>query len=194
MRCRSTCWTQTTWACPLGGGHQGRRGQGRAQGRSHRAAIGGLGRLRQRGRQPPGCPHRQGRRILRPRGCLLVEAGVIRPDTILATTVHPLQVVNEPLPETIHDFRVDLIVTSKRPSGAPSRTGHQASSGSIWTRTRSPRCQRWRPKQLGVETPRQSAESSPVFTTLSSHLKAGPAGGRLRRPSSAGSRIRMDSD
>jgi 5-formyltetrahydrofolate cyclo-ligase len=41
----------------------------------------------------------------------LVEAGVIRPDTILATTVHPLQVVDEPLPETIHDFRVDLIVT-----------------------------------------------------------------------------------
>jgi hypothetical protein len=41
----------------------------------------------------------------------LVEAGVIRPDTVLATTVHPLQVVDEPLAETIHDFRVDLIVT-----------------------------------------------------------------------------------
>ena len=41
----------------------------------------------------------------------LVEADLIRPDTVLATTVHPLQVVNEPLPETIHDFRVDLIVT-----------------------------------------------------------------------------------
>jgi 5-formyltetrahydrofolate cyclo-ligase len=41
----------------------------------------------------------------------LVEAGVIRPDTVLATTVHSLQVVNEPLAETIHDFRVDLIAT-----------------------------------------------------------------------------------
>jgi 5-formyltetrahydrofolate cyclo-ligase len=41
----------------------------------------------------------------------LVEAGVIRPDTVLATTVHPLQVVDEPLRETIHDFRVDLIAT-----------------------------------------------------------------------------------
>ena len=41
----------------------------------------------------------------------LVEAGVIRADTILATTVHALQVVDEPIPETIHDFRVDLIVT-----------------------------------------------------------------------------------
>ena len=31
----------------------------------------------------------------------LVAACVIRPDTILATTVHPLQVVDEPLAETI---------------------------------------------------------------------------------------------
>ncbi len=32
----------------------------------------------------------------------LVEAGVLGPDTVLATTVHPLQVVDEPLPETVH--------------------------------------------------------------------------------------------
>ena len=61
--------------------------------------------------------NRQGARIGKGGGfsdlevAFLVEAGVIRPDTILATTVHPLQVVDEPLPETIHDFRVDLIVT-----------------------------------------------------------------------------------
>ena len=55
---------------PMGGGHQGRRGQGWLEGRSHRAAIGGPGRLRQRGREPRGCSRRQGRRILRPRGCL----------------------------------------------------------------------------------------------------------------------------
>jgi 5-formyltetrahydrofolate cyclo-ligase len=41
----------------------------------------------------------------------LIEAGVLRPDTVLATTVHPLQVMDGPLPETIHDFRVDLIAT-----------------------------------------------------------------------------------
>jgi 5-formyltetrahydrofolate cyclo-ligase len=41
----------------------------------------------------------------------LIEAGVLRPDTVLATTVHPLQVMDEPFPETTHDFRVDLIVT-----------------------------------------------------------------------------------
>jgi 5-formyltetrahydrofolate cyclo-ligase len=39
------------------------------------------------------------------------DLGVLRPSTVLVTTVHPLQVVDEPLPETVHDFRVDLIVT-----------------------------------------------------------------------------------
>jgi 5-formyltetrahydrofolate cyclo-ligase len=42
---------------------------------------------------------------------LLLEAGRLLPETVLATTVHSLQVVDEPLPETEHDFRVDLIVT-----------------------------------------------------------------------------------
>jgi 5-formyltetrahydrofolate cyclo-ligase len=57
---------------------------------------------------------------------LLQEAGLIRPSTVIVTTVHPLQVVDEPLPETEHDFSVDLIVTPdeviecgppRRPSG-----------------------------------------------------------------------------
>jgi 5-formyltetrahydrofolate cyclo-ligase len=42
---------------------------------------------------------------------LLVEAGLVSEQTVMVTTVHPLQVVDEPLPETEHDFRVDLIVT-----------------------------------------------------------------------------------
>jgi 5-formyltetrahydrofolate cyclo-ligase len=42
---------------------------------------------------------------------LLQEAGLIGPDTTIVTTVHSLQVVDEPLPETEHDFSVDLIVT-----------------------------------------------------------------------------------
>jgi 5-formyltetrahydrofolate cyclo-ligase len=42
---------------------------------------------------------------------LLVEAGLVSRKTVIATTVHPLQVVDEPLPETEHDFRVDLIAT-----------------------------------------------------------------------------------
>jgi 5-formyltetrahydrofolate cyclo-ligase len=42
---------------------------------------------------------------------LLVEAGLVSEKTVIATTVHPLQVVDEPLPETEHDFRVDMIAT-----------------------------------------------------------------------------------
>jgi 5-formyltetrahydrofolate cyclo-ligase len=57
---------------------------------------------------------------------LLQEAGLISPTTVIATTVHPMQVVHEPLPESEHDFSVDLIVTPdeviecgppRRPSG-----------------------------------------------------------------------------
>jgi 5-formyltetrahydrofolate cyclo-ligase len=57
---------------------------------------------------------------------LLQEAGLISPTTVIMTTVHPMQFVDEPLPETEHDFSVDLIVTSdeviecgppRRPSG-----------------------------------------------------------------------------
>lgn len=57
---------------------------------------------------------------------LLQEAGLIGPETVIVTTVHSLQVVDEPLPETEHDFSVDLIVTpdevipcgpARRPAG-----------------------------------------------------------------------------
>jgi len=57
---------------------------------------------------------------------LLTEAGLIRPDTVIVTTVHQLQVVDAELPETEHDFSVDVIVTPdeivrcgppRRPSG-----------------------------------------------------------------------------
>ncbi|GAA5121047.1 5-formyltetrahydrofolate cyclo-ligase [Haloechinothrix salitolerans] len=45
---------------------------------------------------------------------LLTEAGHITHDTTIVTTVHPLQVVDDDLPETRHDFRVDLIVTTEQ--------------------------------------------------------------------------------
>lgn len=45
---------------------------------------------------------------------LLIEAGLITADTTIVTTVHELQVVNGPLPETEHDFRLDAIVTPER--------------------------------------------------------------------------------
>jgi 5-formyltetrahydrofolate cyclo-ligase len=42
---------------------------------------------------------------------LCIEQGVIDDDTVIVTTVHDLQVLDEDLPETEHDFRVDLVVT-----------------------------------------------------------------------------------
>jgi 5-formyltetrahydrofolate cyclo-ligase len=42
---------------------------------------------------------------------LLAEVGLIGPVTIIATTVHQLQVVDEALPHHEHDFTVDYIVT-----------------------------------------------------------------------------------
>jgi 5-formyltetrahydrofolate cyclo-ligase len=57
---------------------------------------------------------------------LLTEAGLIRPDTVIVTTVHSLQMVDGELPETEHDYSLDLIVTpdevtscgpARRPAG-----------------------------------------------------------------------------
>lgn len=57
---------------------------------------------------------------------LLQEARLLPAHAVIATTVHPLQILHESLPETDHDFRVDLIVTpdeliecgpSRRPAG-----------------------------------------------------------------------------
>lgn len=42
---------------------------------------------------------------------LLLEAGLLTEATVLATTVHELQLVDGDLPETEHDFRLDLIAT-----------------------------------------------------------------------------------
>lgn len=42
---------------------------------------------------------------------LLAEAGLLTDATTIVTPVHPLQVLDQDLPETRHDFRVDLIVT-----------------------------------------------------------------------------------
>jgi 5-formyltetrahydrofolate cyclo-ligase len=63
--------------------------------------------------------NRQGARVGKGGGfsdlefALLVEAGLVGPDTVVATTVHPLQVLAEALPETDHDFRLDLIIAGE---------------------------------------------------------------------------------
>jgi 5-formyltetrahydrofolate cyclo-ligase len=63
--------------------------------------------------------NRQGARVGKGGGfsdlefALLAEAGLIGSETVVATTVHPLQVLEEALPETDHDFRLDLIVAGE---------------------------------------------------------------------------------
>jgi 5-formyltetrahydrofolate cyclo-ligase len=75
--------------------------------------------------------NRQGARLGKGAGysdievALLQEAGLIGPHTVIVTTVHHLQVVDEALPETEHDFSVDLIVTPGEviECGPPRRPG-----------------------------------------------------------------------
>ncbi|MFC5186765.1 5-formyltetrahydrofolate cyclo-ligase [Actinomadura harenae] len=60
---------------------------------------------------------------------LLQEAGLLSPSTSIVTTVHRLQVIEEPLPEMTHDFRVDLIVTPDEVIRCPA---HPRPSGIVW--------------------------------------------------------------
>ncbi len=41
-----------------------------------------------------------------------MEAGLVDEATTIVTTVHPLQLLDEQLPESAHDFRVDIVVTA----------------------------------------------------------------------------------
>lgn len=59
---------------------------------------------------------------------LLVEAGLIDDTTTVATTVHPL-LLDEELPETDHDFRVDVVVT---PDEVVRTRAARRSPGVIW--------------------------------------------------------------
>jgi 5-formyltetrahydrofolate cyclo-ligase len=53
---------------------------------------------------------------------LLAEAGLLSGRTVIATTVHELQVIDDDLPEMAHDFRVDAVVTPRRIwCGSPRR-------------------------------------------------------------------------
>ena len=60
---------------------------------------------------------------------LLQEAGLIGPKTTIVTTVHGLQVVDYELPERVHDFSVDLIVTPDEVTECQPR---RRPSGLIW--------------------------------------------------------------
>ncbi len=61
------------------------------------------------------------------------EAGLIGPGTVVATTVHDAQVVdNGHIPVTEHDFRLDLIVTPTDVIRCPHRSGRRPKPGIRW--------------------------------------------------------------
>lgn len=60
---------------------------------------------------------------------LLAELGRVTAETVIATTVHDLQVLDQVLPETTHDFRVELIATPTRVLRCP-RVARP--SGIVW--------------------------------------------------------------
>jgi 5-formyltetrahydrofolate cyclo-ligase len=60
---------------------------------------------------------------------LLVESGLVDDATTIVTTIHPLQLVDEKLPETTHDFRVDIVVT---PDDVIRTDARRRSPGIIW--------------------------------------------------------------
>ena len=60
---------------------------------------------------------------------LLIEAGLVDDRTAIVTTVHPLQLLDEELPETEHDFRVELVVT---PEENVETGAHKRPPGVLW--------------------------------------------------------------
>lgn len=60
---------------------------------------------------------------------LLIEAGLVTDATVIVAPVHPLQVVDSEIPETPHDFSVDLIVTTDEVIQCPNP---RRPNGIIW--------------------------------------------------------------
>nr|WP_285491110.1 hypothetical protein [Amycolatopsis taiwanensis] len=60
---------------------------------------------------------------------LLIEDGLVTDETTIVAPVHHLQVVDEEIPETEHDFSVDLIVTPHEVIECPNR---RRPRGLVW--------------------------------------------------------------
>lgn len=60
---------------------------------------------------------------------LLAHEGLICEETLIVTTVHSLQVLDEPIPEAEHDMSVDLIVTPEGTIDCPPR---RRPTGIVW--------------------------------------------------------------
>lgn len=82
---------------------------------------------------------------------LLIEAGLVGPATTVITTVHDLQILDEPIPQSPHDFRVDYIITPTRVLKCPPS-----------------------PRPRGIDWPQLTAEQLreiPALSRSSPHLR-----------------------
>ncbi|WP_405643863.1 5-formyltetrahydrofolate cyclo-ligase [Streptomyces uncialis] len=61
---------------------------------------------------------------------LLIEAGLVTERTVIIAPVHPLQVLEEDIPESEHDFSVDYIVTPDEVIRCPAP---RRPSGIVWS-------------------------------------------------------------
>jgi hypothetical protein len=91
---------------------------------------------------------------------LLSDAGLVDGRTLLVTTIHALQVLDQELPETDHDFRVDVIVTPGEVISCP-RAARPA--GILWDHLQA-----------------EKVAAVPVLAELASRLQR--AGSRLTPP------------
>jgi 5-formyltetrahydrofolate cyclo-ligase len=68
---------------------------------------------------------------------LLIEAGMVSPKTVVATTVHPIQILRENLPVTTHDIPVDLIATPR--AAIEVERAYERPSGILWDHLQPPK-------------------------------------------------------
>ena len=67
---------------------------------------------------------------------LLAEAGVVSNKTVVATTVHPIQILRENLPITTHDIPVDLIATPR--AAIEVERAFERPAGILWDHLQPP--------------------------------------------------------
>lgn len=67
---------------------------------------------------------------------LLAESGKVSEKTVIATTVHPIQILTENLPTTKHDIPVDLIVTPR--AAIEVERAFERPTGLLWDHLQPP--------------------------------------------------------
>jgi 5-formyltetrahydrofolate cyclo-ligase len=67
---------------------------------------------------------------------VLIDAGKIDDHTVVATTVHPIQILRENLPMTDHDLPVDLIATPR--AVVEVERGYRRPRGILWNHLQPP--------------------------------------------------------